>query len=284
MKIIRMMCPESKYSIKCPYDMEAEYITVHNTANRASAKAEISYMIGNNNKVSYHDAVDDEEIVNGIEHDRNTWNAGDGKNGKGNRKSISIEICHSTNPDINKFLKAEKLAAKYIAYLLKQRNWGIERVKKHQDWSKKYCPHKTLDLGWERFLDLIRTELGDVKSEEEQKQEANKPSNIVKNSRVGEWQSVMNRVYGLRLAKDNSFGPDCSKKANSHQLYYKMPTIKNTYVGWMQKRLKELGYYSGKIDNSFGPQCQRAVRQFQKDKGLKVDGFAGANTVRELLR
>ena len=206
------------------------------------------------------------------------------KNGKGNRKSISIEICHSTNPDINKFLEAEKLAAKYIAYLLKQRNWGIERVKKHQDWSKKYCPHKTLDLGWERFLDLIRAELGDVKSEEEQKKEANKPSNIVVNSRVLEWQKTMNRVYRLNLAQDKSYGPDSAKKANAHQLYYKMPTIKNAYVGWLQKRLKELGYYSGKIDNSFGPQCQKATRQFQKNKGLKVDGFVGANTVRELLR
>lgn len=284
MKIIRMICPESKYSIKCPYDMEPEYITVHNTANKASARAEISYMIGNNNKVSYHVAIDDKEIVQGIEFNRNTWNAGDGKNGKGNRKSISIEICHSTNPDINKFLESEKLAAKYIAYLLKQRNWGIERVKKHQDWSKKYCPHKTLDLGWERFLNLIRAELGDVKSEKEQAKEASKPSNIVVNSRVLDWQKTMNRVYGLNLAQDKSYGSDSAKKANSHQLYYKMPTIKNAYVGWMQKRLKELGYYSGKIDNSFGPQCQRAVRQFQKDKGLKVDGFAGANTVRELLR
>ena len=245
MKIIRMMCPESKYSIKCPYSMEEEYITVHNTANKASARAEISYMIGNNNKVSYHVAVDDKEIVEGIEFNRNTWNAGDGKNGKGNRKSISIEICHSTNPDINKFLEAEKLTAKYIAYLLKQRNWGIERVKKHQDWSKKYCPHKTLDLGWERFLNLIKEELGEVKTEEEQTKEASKPSNIVVNSRVLEWQKTMNRVYGLNLAQDKSYGPDSAKKANAHQLYYKMPTIKNAYVGWLQKRLKELEYYKG---------------------------------------
>ena len=284
MKIVRMMVPASKYDIKCPYDMEAEYITVHNTANKASARAEISYMIGNNNKVSYHLAVDDKEIVQGIEFNRNTWNAGDGKNGKGNRKSISIEICHSTNPDINKFLEAEKLTAKYIAYLLKQRNWGIERVKKHQDWSKKYCPHKTLDLGWERFLNLIKEELGEVKTEEEQVKEATKPSNIVVNSRVLEWQKTMNKVYGLNLSQDKSYGPDSAKKANAHQLYYKMPTIKNAYVGWLQKRLKELGYYKGKIDNSFGPQCQKATRQFQKNKGLKVDGFVGANTVRELLR
>ena len=284
MKIVRMMVPASKYDIKCPYEMNEEGITVHNTANKASAKAEISYMIGNNNKVSYHVAIDDKEIVQGIEFNRNTWNAGDGKNGKGNRKTIAIEICHSTNPDVNKFLEAEKLTAKYIAYLLKQNNWGIDKVYKHQDWSGKYCPHKTLDLGWERFLNLIKEELGEVKSEEEQAKEASKPSNIVVNSRVLEWQKTMNRVYGLNLAQDKSYGPDSAKKANAHQLYYKMPTIKNAYVGWLQKRLKELGYYKGKIDNSFGQLTYKAVIAFQVAKGLRKDGFVGANTVRELLR
>ena len=29
------------------------------------------------------------------------------------------------------------------------------KVKKHQDWSGKYCPHRTLDLGWKRFLNKI---------------------------------------------------------------------------------------------------------------------------------
>ena len=55
--------------------------------------------------------------------------------------------------------QSEKLCAEYIAYLLKQYNWGIEKVTKHQDYSGKYCPHRTLDLGWERFLNLIKTYL-----------------------------------------------------------------------------------------------------------------------------
>lgn len=164
MQLTRLMVPTSKYNIKCPYTMVAEGIAVHNTANKASAMSEISYMVGNNNKVSYHCAVDDYRIVQGVEFDRNTWNAGDGTNGRGNRKMIAIEICHSTNPDNSMFDKAEKLAAKYIAYLLKQNNWGIDRVYKHQDFSGKYCPHKTLDLGWERFLNLIRAELGKTTS------------------------------------------------------------------------------------------------------------------------
>ena len=160
MKLTRLMVPESKYNIKCPYNMIAEGIVVHNTANKASAMSEISYMVGNNNKVSYHYAIDDYRIVQGVEENRNTWNAGDGGSGRGNRKMIAIEICHSTNPDISLFDKAEKLAAKFIAYKLKEKGWGIEKVSKHQDYSGKYCPHKTLDLGWERFLNLIKLELG----------------------------------------------------------------------------------------------------------------------------
>ena len=141
-----------------------------------------------------------------------------------------------------------------------------------------------MDLGWERFLNLIKKELGEVVSEEKRKTEQNKSSNIVVNNRVLEWQKIMNKVYGLKLAQDKSYGPDSVKKANSHQLFYKMPTIKNAYVGWLQKRLKELGYYKGQIDNSFGQLTYKAVIAFQKAKGLKQDGFVGANTVRELLR
>lgn len=162
MQLTKLLVPSSKWNIKCPYTMEPEGICVHNTANKASAMAEISYMVGNNNAVSYHYAIDDYRIVQGIEENRNAFHAGDGRNGRGNRKMISIEICHSTNPNQVLFNKAEKLAAKFIAYKLKEKGWGIDRVYKHQDFSKKYCPHKTLDLGWERFLNMIRAELGTV--------------------------------------------------------------------------------------------------------------------------
>ncbi len=160
MKLTRLMVPSSKYNIKCPYTMQPNGICVHNTANKASAMAEISYMVGNNNQVSYHYAIDDWRIVQGVEENRNAWHAGDGINGNGNRNKIAIEICHSTNSDASMFDKSERLAAKFIAYLLKKKEWGIEKVSKHQDYSGKYCPHKTLDLGWTRFLNLIKAELG----------------------------------------------------------------------------------------------------------------------------
>ena len=160
MQITKVVCPENKYAIKCPYEMNPEGIAVHNTYNDASAMSEISYMLGNNNKVSFHAAVDDQRVVEGLPFNRNTWNAGDGKNGKGNRKMISIEICYSESGG-ERFDDAEDLAAAYIAYLLQQYGWGIDRVYKHQDFSGKYCPHRTLDLGWARFLDKIKYHLGE---------------------------------------------------------------------------------------------------------------------------
>ena len=159
MQITNVVCPTSKYSIKCPDITTKDGICVHNTANDASAMSEISYMLGNNNKVSFHAAVDDERIVTGLPFDRSCYAAGDGRYGSGNANKINIEICYSKSGG-ERFDEAENLAASYIAYLLRQYNWGIEKVTKHQDYSGKYCPHRTLDLGWKRFLNKIREQLG----------------------------------------------------------------------------------------------------------------------------
>lgn len=146
---------KDKYSIKCPNAMTAEFIVVHNTANDASAENEIKYMITNNNQVSYHFAVDDKEVIQGLPVDRNAWACGDGSNGKGNRRGIQIEICYSKSGGA-RFENAEKNAAMFIAKLLKERGWGIDKVKKHQDFANKYCPHRTLDKGWASFVNMVK--------------------------------------------------------------------------------------------------------------------------------
>lgn len=79
MQITNVVCPTSKYPTKCPYEMTPEGICVHNTANNASAMAEVSYMLGNNNKTSFHVAVDNYRVVTAIPFNRNAYHAGDGK-------------------------------------------------------------------------------------------------------------------------------------------------------------------------------------------------------------
>ena len=158
MDIIRNLVPQERYSLKCPHEMEAEFIVVHNTDNDASAANEVAYMIRNDDTVSFHYAVDDVQAVQGIPESRNAWHCGDGGQGDGNRKGIGVEICWSLSGGV-RFEKAEHNAALLIAQILYGRGWGIDRVRKHQDFNGKNCPARTLALGWDRFLEMVRQEL-----------------------------------------------------------------------------------------------------------------------------
>ena len=50
----------------------------------------------------------------------------------------------------------------------------------------------------------------------------------------------------------------------------------------IQQRLKELGYYNGSIDGILGSQSVSAIKRFQRDYGLTVDGIVGTNTLTSL--
>eukprot|EP00703_Trepomonas_sp_PC1_P004826 JAP91780.1 N-acetylmuramoyl-L-alanine amidase [Trepomonas sp. PC1] len=151
------MCPSSKYSIKSPYTMTPSYITIHNTANDASARNEISYMNSNNNQVSFHVAVDDKMAVQGLPYTRNAWHAGDGR-GNGNMKSIGIEICYSKSGGA-RYKAAENNAAIVAATLMKQFNIPIGNVRQHFNWSGKNCPHRMrAEGGWNAFINKVKAE------------------------------------------------------------------------------------------------------------------------------
>lgn len=126
--------------------MKPQYVTIHNTYNDATALNEIDYMTRNNNQTSYHVAIDDKHAVQAIPFSRNAWHCGDGALGDGNRKSIGVEICYSKSGG-SRYYAAEENAVEYTAHVLKQYNWGIDRVKWHRDWSGKKCPHRMIDEG-----------------------------------------------------------------------------------------------------------------------------------------
>lgn len=239
-KIIQKLVSSSKYSIKCPYQMTPEYITVHNTANDASAENEIAYMNNNNYETSYHFAVDDIQAVQGLPLDRNGWHAGDG-NGTGNRKSIGIEICYSKSGG-DRFIKAEENAVELIVQLLKERGWGIDRIKKHQDWSNKYCPHRTLDMGWDRFIKMIETKLNGTQNK----------SNV--DITYQTWDDVKNK-WLPNVVNDSDFaglfGHDvCCIYANANvgNVYYKVHYKDGKWLPEVKNRNDYAGIYNKPID------------------------------------
>ena len=50
----------------------------------------------------------------------------------------------------------------------------------------------------------------------------------------------------------------------------------------VQQKLKNLGYYKGAIDGIIGSQSKAAIKKFQKDYGLVVDGIIGPKTLAAL--
>lgn len=157
MQIKQNLVNSNKYSKKCPYSMTPQYVTYHNTDNDAPAKNEVSYMISNNNQVSFHVAVDDLEAIQGIPFNRNAWAAGDGGSGPGNRKSLHVEICkNKLGANNTTFKKCEDNAVQVCAQLLKQFNLGIDRLKPHKYWSGKNCPSTT---NHKEFENKVKIEL-----------------------------------------------------------------------------------------------------------------------------
>lgn len=226
MEIIKKLVPESKWGIKCPYEMTPKGITVHNTANDVSAKNEIAYMTNNDYETSFHYAVDDKEIVQGLPLDRNGWHASDG-NGPGNRTTIAIEICYSKSGG-ERFDKAEENAAELIADLLKKYGWDISVVKRHYDYApdKKYCPHRTMDKGWDRFLNMIKAKLEDNPASNE--------VNVyyrVKTQKHG-WLSEVKNLEDY-AGWENSPITGLAIRVDKGSIKYRITTISGKTLGWV---------------------------------------------------
>ena len=54
-------------------------------------------------------------------------------------------------------------------------------------------------------------------------------------------------------------------------------------VEQLQNQLKQLGFDIGIVDGQFGQKTKLAVGEFQKEKGLSVDGIVGDATLDELF-
>lgn len=294
-KIVQKLVPQNKYSIKCPYSMTPIGITVHNTANDASALNEIAYMTNNNAEISYHYAVDDIQAVQGLPLNRNGWHASDGANGTGNRKTIAIEICYSKSGGV-RFDKAEENATELIAKLLKDYGWGIDRVKRHYDYApnKKYCPHRTMDKGWDRFLNMVKAKLG--KEEEVVKPQLDNNVNVyyrVRTKKHGWLPEVKN--LNDYAGYENSPITDVAIKVDKGSVKYRVsPKGKEflSYVTGYNIKDSKMGYAGNgtPIDrieayyytpNNIKPYKKIYYRvnnlpwQADNDKNSKMDGYAG---------
>lgn len=156
---------EEKGSRRPKIFMEPEYLTIHSTANlNSTAKDERAWLTNPKNKIcaSFHIVVDQNEAIEVIPLNEVAWHAGDGRNGLGNQKSIGIEIAESGDRG-----KTLNNAILLVAYMLKERKWGIGKLRRHKDWSGKNCPRILIDKTcrkspehtWEWFIKEVQSKL-----------------------------------------------------------------------------------------------------------------------------
>lgn len=67
-------------------------------------------------------------------------------------------------------------------------------------------------------------------------------------------------------------------------LYLTSPMLRGEDVASLQLRLGALGFNAGRVDGIFGPNTQDALREFQRNVDLVVDGVCARDTVEQLER
>jgi N-acetylmuramoyl-L-alanine amidase len=62
------------------------------------------------------------------------------------------------------------------------------------------------------------------------------------------------------------------------------PAMRGDDVAALQSQLSEMGFNCGRVDGIFGADTERAVMEFQKSVGIKVDGRCGPATILSMMR
>src|SRR5690606_16859249 len=109
-----------------------------------------------------HIVIDEREAIEVLPLNEVAWQAGDGRTaGGGNMASIGIEICESGD-----YAKNVENAAELVAKMLLERGWGVDRLRRHYDWSKKICPRKMYDNGswngWDGFKRQVQQKMAEL--------------------------------------------------------------------------------------------------------------------------
>jgi len=148
------LIPKSNKTSRPQYKLDAKHITIHNTGNKgASAENNSNYVDNASGYVSWHFTIGNNIVIQELPIDEVSWHAGDGSNGEGNRKSISLEIAEVDG--------AYETAVEFIKELLEYLNFTTDQVFAHKHWSGKECPRLILPK-WDMFISELEGNVAKV--------------------------------------------------------------------------------------------------------------------------
>ncbi|OHW63052.1 N-acetylmuramoyl-L-alanine amidase CwlA precursor [Andreesenia angusta] len=129
-----------------------KYIVIHDTGNpTASAENHFRYFNGGNRGASAHYFIDQDNIIQIIRDEDSAWHVGDGRGKYGitNSNSIGIEICLPGNKE-----RSVAHAIDLTVELMQKHNIPLDRVVRHYDASRKYCPNFMRSDNWAKWIEF----------------------------------------------------------------------------------------------------------------------------------
>lgn len=195
-----------------------------------------------------------------------------------NSNSISIEMCDCyKNGKVEITEKTLENAIELGKMLMKKYNIPIERVIRHYDVNGKACPNCNnllSDKAWNAFKSRLTG--APVTNTEPTPTPTSKPSGY--DDWVARLQAELNNQLKRGLKVDGLRGPKTLEAC---------PTVKKGAKGnitkLIQERLNSVGFNLS-TDGKFGKGTKKAIKVFQKNRGLSQDGIVGKNTWSWLLR
>lgn len=302
---------------------DIKYLVIHYTSNDGdSDESNAKYFAREIVKASAHYFVDDNSVTQSVPDNYTAYSVGGACQSAHhpyykkatNSNSISIEMCDNHKDGVVNICD-ETLANTYALAraLMSKYNIDINHVIRHYDVNGKLCPNCNGlldDAIWNNFKNNIANStvgnLGTSTSVPKPAVNPNKDSlisrgqqhsinftghSIATDGAFGPktqaniarcFQHAMNLDYGSKLTVDGSFGKK-SKSALGHHYVERKET--QYMVTAVEIALMCRGYDPDGVEcpGKFGSGLEAAVKQFQADRGLKVDGIAGRNTILKLI-
>lgn len=279
-----------------------KYITIHETGNRkkgADAQAHANLQ-QNGYQASWHWQVDDKVAIQSYPHTVKCWHAGDGK-GTGNSASIAIEIC--VNRDGN-YEQAVENAITLTKQIMKEENIAPSQVVQHHFWSGKNCPallrSGAMGIHWASFKRQIEESQSIPQRMKSMKKYGERGEHVLQLQRQLRRLGYLieaDRSFGHetlfairllqarhRLEVDGIAGPKTNAMIDNLLQTGKVIPIRVLQYGQRAEAVAVLQELFNRlhiklvIDYSFGLKTLQAVRTFQEENRLVIDGFVGPLT------
>lgn len=176
----------------------------------------------------------------------------------------SIGICFEGNFEKETMSEVQlKAGQELVAYL--KNKYNISTVKRHKDVDSTSCPGKNFPFEKFKNANSVST------------------STETEKDRIKALQTALNKDFNCKLVVDGIIGQLTTKAVMAHYLKY---FTRGNFVKWTQTQLIRKSYSVGSCgaDGGYGKDTVSAVKKYQHDKRLTVDGCVGIEVVKSLVK